>query len=153
MTTNTFRSVNEAPRGFNHRIVVDHTDLTTSANNTTQSITLVTLPAGTVVKSAAYWLKTPFKLSTNSSFDLTTMIVGDSGDTDRYIPSRELNENGTEIVYSASHVGSNTTLPFVTTDSTAVAAVFTPKAANNLAQLDTGEIHIYLETADVTTLS
>lgn len=150
MTTNTFRSVNEAPRGFNHRIVVDHTDLTTSANNTTQSLTLITLPAGTVVKSAAYWLKTPFKLSTNSSFDLTTMIVGDSGDTDRYIDSSELNENGTEVVYAVNNEGK---LPSVTTASTAVNAVFTPKAANNLAQLDTGEIHIYLETADVTTLS
>lgn len=150
MTTNTFRSVNEAPRGFNHRIVVDHTDLTTSANNTTQSLTLITLPAGTVVKSAAYWLKTPFKLSTNSSFDLTTMIVGDSGDTDRYIDSSELNENGTEVVYAVNNEGK---LPSVTTASTAVNAVFTPKAANNLAELDTGEIHIYLETADVTTLS
>ena len=150
MTTNTFRSVNEAPRGFNHRIVVDHTDLTTSANNTTQSLTLITLPAGTVVKSAAYWLKTPFKLSTNSSFDLTTMIVGDSGDTDRYIDSSELNENGTVVVYAVNNEGK---LPSVTTASTAVNAVFTPKAANNLAELDTGEIHIYLETADVTTLS
>jgi hypothetical protein len=153
MTTNTFRSVNEAPRGFNHRIVVDHNDLTNSTNNTTQSLTLITLPAGTVVKSAAYFLKTPFELSTNTSFDLTTVIVGDSDDTDRYIPSRELNDNGSKVLYSSSHVGSTTTLPHVTTASTAVNAVFTPKAANNLAQLDTGEIHIYLETADVTTLS
>lgn len=150
MTTNTFRSVNEAPRGFNHRIVVDHTDLTESADNTTQSLTLITLPAGTVVKSAAYWLKTPFELSTNATFDLTTMIVGDSGDDDRYINSSELNENGTEVVYAANDASK---LPSVTTASTAVAAVFTPKAANNLAELDTGEIHIYLETADVTTLS
>ena len=150
MTTNTFRSVNEAPRGFNHRIVVDHTDLTNSTNNTTQSLTLITLPAGTVVKSAAYFLKTPFELSTNTSFDLTTVIVGDSGDTDRYINSSELNENGTEVLYAVNDASK---LPFVTTASTAVNAVFTPKAANNLAQLDTGEIHIYLATADVTTLS
>ena len=149
MTTNTFRSINEAPRGFNHRIVVDHTDLTNSTNNTTQSLTLITLPAGTVVKSAAYFLKTPFKLSTNSSFDLTTVTVGDSGDTDRYIDSTELNENGTEVLYAVNNEGK---LPFVTTASTAVNAVFTPKAANNLAQLDTGEIHVYLETADVTSL-
>ena len=150
MTTNTFRSINEAPRGFNHRIVVDHTDLTNSTNNTTQSLTLITLPAGTVVKSAAYFLKTPFKLSTNSSFDLTTVTVGDSGDADRYIDSTELNENGTEVLYAVNNEGK---LPFVTTASTAVNAVFTPKAANNLAQLDTGEIHVYLETADVTSLT
>ena len=102
-----------------------------------------------MVKSAAYFLKTPFKLSTNSSFDLTTVVVGDSGDTDRYIDSTELNENGTEVLYAVNNEGK---LPFVTTASTAVNAVFTPKAANNLAQLDTGEIHVYLETADVTSL-
>ena len=148
MTTNTFRSVNEAPRGFNHRIVVEKADLTNSTNNTAQTLTLITLPAGTVVKSAAYWLKTPFD-STNTSFDSTTIIVGDSGDTDRYIDSTELNENGTEVLYAVNNEGK---LPFVTTASTAVNAVFTPKAANNLAQLDTGEIHVYLETADVTSL-
>lgn len=150
MTTTTFRSLHEAPRGFNHRIVVDHTDLTNSTNNTTQSLTLITLPAGTVVKSAAYWLKTPFELSTNTSFDLTTMIVGDTGDADRFINSSELNKNGTEVVYAANDPAK---LPVATTAETAITAVFTPKAANNLAQLDTGEIHIYLETSDVTAIS
>ena len=148
MTTNTFRSVNEAPRGFNHRIVVEKADLTNSTNNTAQSLTLITLPAGTVIKSAAYWLKTPFD-STNTSFDSTTIIVGDSGDTDRCINSSEVNENGTEVLYAVNDASK---LPFVTTASTAVTATFTPKAANNLAQLSTGEIHIYLETADVTSL-
>ena len=44
MTTNAFRSLHESPRGFNYRFVIDHTDLTTSADNTAQDITLITLP-------------------------------------------------------------------------------------------------------------
>lgn len=149
MTTNTFRSINEAPRGFNHRIVVEKADLTNSTNNTAQTLTLITLPAGTVVKSAAYWLKTAFD-STNTSFNDVTVIVGDAGDDDRYIASSQVNENGTEVLYAANPAAN---LPFVTTASTAILAKFTPEADNNLAQLSTGEIHIYLETADVTTLS
>jgi hypothetical protein len=59
MTTNAFRSLHESPRGFNYRFVIDHTDLTTSADNTAQDITLITLPAYSVVKSAATYLEDP----------------------------------------------------------------------------------------------
>ena len=41
MTTNAFRSLHESPRGFNYRFVIDHTDLTTAADNTAQDITLI----------------------------------------------------------------------------------------------------------------
>ena len=39
MTTNAFRSVNESPRGYNYRFVIDHTDLTEATDNTPQNIT------------------------------------------------------------------------------------------------------------------
>ena len=83
MTTNAFRSVNESPRGFNYRFVIDHTDLTTSTDNTAQDITLITLPAYSVVMSAATYLKTPFQKTGTSAYNSNLLIVGDSGDTDQ----------------------------------------------------------------------
>lgn len=150
MTPTTFRSVNEAPRGFNHRFVITASDLTVTTADTPQSITLVTLPAGTVVKQAAYFLKTPFKDADDAAFNSTALTVGDSGDADRYIDSAQLNENGTEIIAGASN-GSK--VPFAYASSTAVVAAFASMAAKDLADLDTGEIWIYLETADLTSLT
>jgi len=141
MTTNAFRSVNEAPRGFNYRFIVDHTDLTTTANNTAQNVTLITLPANSVVLRAATWVKTPFANSADTAFNTTALIVGDSGDNDRYITSQELNVNGT-IVRAKAHAQSTT--PFANTSSTAVLANFASMAGKNLDALDQGEVHIFL---------
>jgi len=149
MTTNAFRSLHESPRGYNYRFVIDHPDLTTTANATAQDITLITLPANSVVKSAATFLRTPFQDTADSAYDLTTVIVGDATDDDRYITSQELNLNGTEITAKAQA----STTPFAYTAATAVVAKFTPKTGKNLAALNAGEIHIFLEVAQLDTLS
>lgn len=150
MTTTTFRSLHESPRGFNHRFVITASDLTESTDNTAQDITLITLPAGTVVKQAAYFLKTPMADDSDSALNTTTLIVGDSGDTDRYINSSELNVNGTEVIAGASD-GSK--VPHAYATATAVVAKFGSMAAKDLASVDVGEISIYLETADLTALT
>jgi hypothetical protein len=150
MKTTTFRSINESPRGFNHRFVIDHTDLTEAADDTTQAITLITLPAGSVVKSAAMFLNTPFEDASDAAFDATTLIVGDSGDTDRYLASTELNENGTEILAKAAP-GAN--IPHAYAAATAVTATFGSMAAKALEDLDVGEVSIYLETSDLSSLT
>jgi hypothetical protein len=84
MTTNAFRSLHESPRGFNYRFVIDHTDLTTSADNTAQDITLITLPAYSVVKSAATYLKTPFQKTGTAAYNNNVLIVGDAGDDEPF---------------------------------------------------------------------
>jgi hypothetical protein len=150
MTSNTFRSLHESPRGFNHRFVVSAEDLTESTDNTAQAITLITLPAGTVIKSAAYYLKTPLADASDAALNTTTITVGDSADADRCINSSELNVNGTEVLYAVNDAAK---LPFVTTASTAVTATFGSMAAKDLASIDTGEVWVYLETADLTSLT
>jgi len=149
MTTNAFRSLHESPRGYNYRFVIDHTDLTTSADNTAQDITLITLPANSVVKSAATYLKTPFQLTGTAAYNSNVLIVGDSGDTDRIIASQQLNVNGTEILAKA-HAS---TTPFAYVAATAIVANFASMAAYDLAELDAGEIHIFLEVAQLDTLT
>jgi hypothetical protein len=149
MTTNAFRSLHESPRGYNYRFVIDHTDLTTSADNTAQDITLITLPANSVVKSAATYLKTPFEKTGTAAYNSNALIVGDSGDTDRIIASQQLNVNGTEILAKA-HAS---TTPFAYVAATAIVANFASMAAYDLAELDAGEVHIFLEVAQLDTLT
>jgi hypothetical protein len=150
MTTNAFRSLHESPRGYNYRFVIDHTDLTTSADNTAQDITLITLPANSVVKSAATYLKTPFELVGTTAYNNNVLIVGDSGDTARFIASQQVNENGTEILAKAQDV---TKVPHAYATATAVVAKFASMAAYSLADLDAGEVHIFLEVAQLDSLT
>lgn len=149
MTTNAFRSLHESPRGYNYRFVIDHTDLTTSADNTAQDITLITLPANSVVKSAATYLKTPFQLTGTAAYNSNVLIVGDPGVTNRIIASQQLNVNGTEVLAKA-HAS---TTPFAYVAATAIVANFASMAAYDLAELDAGEVHIFLEVAQLDTLT
>ena len=149
MTTNAFRSLHESPRGYNYRFVIDHTDLTNSTDAAVQDITLITLPANSVVKSAATYLKTPFEKTGTAAYNSNVLIVGDSGDTDRIIASQQLNVNGTEILAKA-HAS---TTPFAYVAATAIVANFASMAAYDLAELDAGEVHIYLEVAELASLT
>jgi hypothetical protein len=148
MTTNAFRSVNESPRGFNYRFVIDHPDLTEATDNTAQNITLITLPAYSVVLSAATYLKTPFQKTGTSAYNSNILIVGDSGDTDRLIASQQLNVNGTEVLAKAQA----STIPFAYEAATAIVANFASMASYDLAELDAGEVHIFLEVAQLDAL-
>jgi len=150
MTTNAFRSLHESPRGYNYRFVIDHTDLTTSADNTAQDITLITLPANSVIKSAATYLKTPFEKTGTSAYNNNVLIVGDSGDTDRVIASQQVNLNNASDVLAKAHAS---TIPFAYVGATAIVANFASMAAYDLAELDAGEIHIFLEVAQLDTLT
>jgi hypothetical protein len=150
MTTNAFRSLHESPRGYNYRFVIDHTDLTTSADNTAQDITLITLPANSVVKSVATYLKTPFEETATTAYNSNTVIVGDAGDTARLIASQQINDNGTPVLAKAQDV---TKVPHAYPASTAVVAKFASMAAYSLADLDAGEIHIFLEVAQLDSLT
>jgi hypothetical protein len=149
MTTNVFRSLHESPRGYNYRFVITPSDLTETTDNTAQDITLVTLPAYSVVKSAATYLKTPFKQSDDGSYNSNTVIVGDAADDNRYIASQQINENGSEVLAQAQA----STTPFANTAATAVVAKFASMASYSLADLDTGEIHIFLEVAQLDSLT
>jgi hypothetical protein len=150
MTTNAFRSLHESPRGYNYRFVITHEDLTEASDNTAQDITLITLPAYSVVKSAATYLKTPFQLVGTTAYNNNVLILGDSGDTARFIASQQVNVNGTEILAKAQDV---TKVPHAYAAATAVVAKFASMAAYSLADLDAGEVHIYLEVAQLDSLT
>ena len=149
MTTNAFRSLHESPRGFNYRFVITHEDLTESTYNTAQDITLITLPAYSVVKSAATYLKTPFQKTGTAAYNNNVLIVGDAGNDDRFIASQQINVNGTEVLAQAQA----STTPHAYEAATAVVANFASMAAYDLLELDAGEVHIYLEVAELASLT
>ena len=147
MTTNVFRSLHESPRGYNYRFVIDHPDLTQGTDNTTQDITLITLPANSVVKATATWLKTPFELIGTTAYNSNTISIGDSGSATRFVNAQQINRNGTEVLANAT----NTTFAYEA--PTAVVARFASMASYDLLELNAGEIHIFLEVQQLDTIS
>jgi hypothetical protein len=77
------------------------------------------------------------------------LIVGDAGDTARFLASTQLNENGTEILAAAAPPAK---VPHAYAAATAVTATFASMADKALEDIDTGEVWIFLETSDLTTL-
>jgi hypothetical protein len=140
----TFELPNEtkAATGFSHKAVLDHVDLTNTTNDGTQSFTLLTIPAKSVVRSVAMHLKTPFKQTGAASNNELKLIVGDAANDDRFLKSVELNEEGTEILVALNPPN---VVPHVAITATAVIAKFTPKSGQNLALLNVGEVNVFFE--------
>jgi hypothetical protein len=92
----------KAATGFTHKAIVTHVDLTETTADTDQTIALLSVVAGDVVQKAAFQLVTAFKDASDAAFNDTNVSVGDGGDTDRFIASTEVNENGTEVLFAAN---------------------------------------------------
>lgn len=149
MTTTTFRSLHESPRRFTHLFVVTSADLTEVTANTAQSVALITLPANSLLVSAATFLKVPFADASDAAFNNNVLIVGDAGDTDRAIASQQVNLNGTEVLAKAQA----STIPFAYETATVINANFAAMSAKSLSDLDAGEVHILLEVRDLAAIS
>jgi hypothetical protein len=132
----------KAATGFTHKAVLDHVDLTDTTTSGTQSFTLLTIPAKSVVRSVAMHLKTPFKETADATNNELKLIVGDATNDDRFLKSVELNENGTEVLVALNPPN---VVPHVATAATAVIAKFTPKTGENLALLNVGEVNVFFE--------
>jgi len=128
----------KAATGYTHKAIVDHTDLTETASNTAQSITLLTLAAGDVARTAAYKLVTPFQDTADAAFNTTAVTLNAAGST--LMSATETNVNGTEVFYKAH----TATAPLTATSSSTVAASFASMSAKNLAALNAGEVHFYI---------
>jgi hypothetical protein len=140
MTAYELPANTKAATGFTHQVVVTHTDLTESTVDTDQTIALLSVVAGDVVEKAAFKLVTAFEDASDAAFNDTNVSVGDGGDTDRFIASTEVNENGTEVDFAAN---ANTTA-YAYTAADTVDLLVESMNAKSLSNIDAGEIHIYL---------
>lgn len=124
-------------------------DLTQTAANTTQDITLLpaaALPAGSIIKSVAVWLREAFQDADDAAFNTTTMSIGTSGAATSVLSAQELNVNGTEITTVVSNTG-------VAVSGAALIARFSSMSAKALANLDQGRVVIALEVVKVPQLA
>ena len=94
MKVYTLNADERAATGFTHRVRITHEDLTETTANTAQTIAIYTVKARDYVQDAAFNLVEKFEDTADNALNTTTLIVGDDGDTARYIASAELNVNG-----------------------------------------------------------
>jgi hypothetical protein len=132
-------SETKAATGFTHKAIITHSDLTTSADNTAQDVKIVTVPAKSIVTRVAIHLKTPFEKTGTSAYNTNALIIGDSGDTDRWLTSTEVNVNGSEVLAKVQP----STIPAAYVSATDINANFASMASYDLAELDAGEVHIF----------
>jgi hypothetical protein len=140
MTAYELPANTKAATGFTHQVVVTHEDLTETTADTDQTIALLSVVAGDVVEKAAFKLVTAFEDASDAAFNDTNVSVGDGGDTDRFIASTEVNENGTEVDFAAN---ANTTA-YAYTAADTVDLLVESMTAKSLSNIDAGELHIYL---------
>lgn len=139
---------NERAGGFTYHVKITAADLTETTANTAQTIELITVEQGSVVQQVAYNLTVPFQDASDANLNTTTIIVGDAGSTSRFVASKELNVNGSEVLAWTTANDVNT-LPFVYLEADTIDAVFGSMAAKSLSDVDTGEIDILLSVVNI----
>jgi len=137
-------SVQEAAAsGCTHSVKIDSDDLTETTNNTAQTISLLPVVNGSVVKYGGYFLKTPFQDASDAALNDTAIEIGDGVVNGRYLGSSQVNENGTEITAGFTP-NSKATAPHAYVAGDNVDIIFGSMAAKALNDIDTGEIHVFL---------
>lgn len=153
MTIYELPNETKAAFGYTHKVVLTHEDLTDT--DAAQTINLIPVVAGTVVKSAATHLVSVFDSSDDETIS-TTVEIGHNdtvADADEFIASQELNPSGTEVFYKVNP----STTPYVMDAGTAaspkyIQAAFACTAGDSLADHNTGELEVFLEIVNVNAL-
>jgi hypothetical protein len=146
MKTYELPTETKAATGYTHKSVVTHTDLTESTADTDQTIALLSVVAGDVVQKAAYKLVTAFSDASDAAFNDTKVQVGDGTANDEYIAAKQVNLNGTEVLFGAGE----STVVYTAADT--VDLLVESMTAKSLSNLDAGEIHIYLAVTKLSSL-
>lgn len=134
-----------------HKVVIDYADIAALGAGTTGTIALIpasgTFPAGTTARFAGMQLVTAFDSSGDASINSLLVEVGDGGDTDRLLTQTQIAVDGTEILYK---VEGAVTQPYAYLVADTIDALFTVAggASPTLAEITSGELHIYLEITD-----
>lgn len=128
--------------GANFEVIITHEDLTETAANTTQKLTMPIEDKMSfeVVRTI---LDEKFEDTADAALNTTTVIVGDDGNTARFLASQELNVNGTEVTMKN---GTGTSLVYTATDT--IDFIFGSMAAKTLAQLNRGRIRFQCRVID-----
>jgi hypothetical protein len=146
MKTYELPAETKAATGFTHKVIITHDDLTDT--DAAQTLNLIPVTAGTVVKSAATRLVTAFDSSDAATIS-TTVEIGHndtSADPNAFIESQQVNTSGTPVSYKVNPAAT----PFAFVAGTAaspkyIQAAVACTAEDSLADHNAGEIHVYLQ--------
>ena len=142
MKTYELPAETKAATGFTHKVIIEKADFTSATN--TQTLSLLSAPEGTVIKSAAHKLVTPL-VSSDGTLISAAYTLGITASAASVMSSTEVLGTATEVVYKAMTV----TAPVaITAASQSVVAVFTATSAKALNTVTAGEIHVYLQVVD-----
>ena len=67
----------------------------------------------------------------------------DDDDVDEFIDEASVNDNGTPVFY-ASHINADTPKVYTLASTGPITATFMSMASESLAELNAGEVHVYL---------
>jgi hypothetical protein len=128
----------KAATGYTHKAIVDHTDLTETTAATSQTLTIMSLVAGDVVRAAAFKVVTSFADAADSANNTTTMTLNGAGG--EVVSSTQANANGTPVLYKAHTFTAPRT---ATAASTVQLVAGAPASTKTLAALTAGELHVF----------
>lgn len=135
--------------GFTHMAIITADDLNETTANTTQAISLSSIPIGAIIQKLEIRLQVPFQNTADPAYNTTTVIVGDVGSTNRFIASSELNLNGIEIVVP---IFTNTAYGPLTA-AEIILATFGSQSGKSLSNINKGELHVFVQILDPKPLS
>jgi hypothetical protein len=146
MTAYELPANTKAATGFTHKVIIEATDFTSATN--TQTLSLLSVPAGSVISNAAHKLVTPL-VSSDATLISAAYSVGNTASAASVMSSTEVLGTATEVVFKAMTV----TAPVaITAASQNVVAAFTATTDKALNTVTAGEIHVYLAVADLTAI-
>lgn len=135
--------------GFTHMAIVTSDHLTQATANTPQTIKLGPIPVGAIVHKVELRLAKPFRDKADAAHNSTTATVGDNASPTTFIPSKQLNANGTYIPIPA--LMNTATGPYAAPDQ--VNLVVSAMVGKNLNALNEGEVHVFVQILDPAILS
>lgn len=147
MKTIPYSAEQRLRHGYTHKVILTHDDLTDT--DTSQTIAILTVPAGSVVEKVGVRLTAEFDdaagAGSGSLSDLN-LSIGDDGSTTRWVNASEISVQGTAVAYLASATA------YVYLADNTVDAIFASTGAN-LNTLNAGEVEISLRVVSLTELS
>ncbi len=146
--------------GFTHACVVPYSVVAAvGTTNATANVAIFDARVGDAVCDCAMAITEAWDAS-DAAVNSVDLIVGDDGDTDRFLPatSTELAEDGTEVDYLWALAGgapATSTMPYAYNTANTVDALFTVAggASPTCAELTSGSVTIFLKVVNLADLA
>lgn len=132
--------------GMTHVTVVTADDLTVTASNTAQSLSIA-LATGDILGAVEDSVVVNFQDASDTAFNSSTRSIGDNTAVTTHTAAAEANANGTVVPkkFSNTSVG-----PY--TSANTLKITFNAMAAKALVDIDKGELHVYFRLLRVADL-